>query len=330
MVSNRPFFIFKDSRSRCLLAILLLAVCVSSGGYVNLERAYGDGPVKVIAQPAFIGSDNNLKAVGIVKNLGTAPVEVTLGLNVVHRTSNSSTTIKEPTYGRIIYPSSVSPFKFSVDPSWSVLPPPYVLSSREVLVPHYKVLSLSYSNIPVGKDRALVGLVKNISPFNLQNVTILASVHNANGTQIDSVRSKLISMIRPGQSLPFAAVPDPVIKGRIAYFSCADIDVGNNASLNTLPLGDGRFMAYQMSGLAEVSDFRYDNLTNSLVFGIKHFDPAGGLFNLKIPQLSKGNVTVIFDGKLFSNSSVKADGRTISINIFVPPSNHQVQIKGIA
>src|SRR5919109_954139 len=153
MVRNPASFIFKDPRCRCLLAILLLAVCVSSGGYVNLEHAYGDGPVKVITQPGFIGSDNNLKVVGVVKNFGTSPVEVTLGLNVVHGTSNSSTTIKEPTYGRIIYPSSVSPFKFSVDPSWSVLSPPYLLSSRELIVPHYKVLSLSYSNVPVGKER---------------------------------------------------------------------------------------------------------------------------------------------------------------------------------
>jgi hypothetical protein len=327
MVCNRATFIPKDSRS--LLAILLPAICFFSWSYGNLEHAYGDGPVKVVTQPAFTGSDNKVKVIGVVKNLGAAPVEVTLGLKVVQGTTNSSTTIKEPTYGRIIYPSSVSPFKFSVEPSWSVRLPPYVLGSREVLIPHYKVLSLNYSNIPVGNDRALVGIVKNISPFDLQNVTILASVHNTNGTQIDSIKSKMISMIRPGQSLPFAAVPDPVIKGRIAYFSCADIDVGNNASLNTLPLGNGRFIAYQMGGLAEVSDFRYDNLTNSLVFGVKHFNPAGGLFSLKIPQMSKGHVTVMFDGKLFPNSSVKADGRTISIDIFVPPSNHQVQIKGI-
>ncbi|HKR57990.1 MAG TPA: hypothetical protein VJR67_03890 [Candidatus Nitrosopolaris sp.] len=329
MVFERAIFILKESRSRGLIAILLLAICVLSGGYGNIERAFADGPVKVITQPAFTGSDNKVKVIGIVKNLGTTPVEVTLGLNVVQGTTNSSTTIREPTYGRIIYPSSVSPFKFSVEPSWSIRLPPYLLSSREALVPHYKVLSLSYSNAPVGTGRALVGTVKNISPFNLQNVTILASVHTANGTQIDSVKSNMISVIKPGQSSPFTAIPDPIIKGRIAYFSCADIDVGNNASLNTLPLGNGRFIAYQMSGLAEISDFRYDNLTNSLVFGIKHFNPAGGLFSLKIPQMSKGHVTVMFDGKLFPNSSVKTDGRTISIDIFVPPSNHQVQIKGI-
>jgi hypothetical protein len=197
------------------------------------------------------GSDDKLNVVVIVKNSGNLPVEVNFGLNIVARDSGLVTTIKEPTYGRVIYPSSVSPFKFAVEPSWSLSGSPNILNSKEVLTPYYKVLSLSYSNMPVVNDKALIGTAKNVSPVDLHNVTILASVHKNNGTQIDSVKSQLFHVIRTGQTVAFAALPDPAIKSNIAYFSCADIDVGNNTALNTLGIGNSQFIAYQMSGVVQ-------------------------------------------------------------------------------
>lgn len=309
---------------------LALTVCIFCGGSVTVQHAYSESPIKVIAQPPFTGFDGKLNVVGIVKNSGNMPVEVNLGLNIVARDSGLFTTIKEPTYGRVIYPSSVSPFKFAVEPSWSLSGSPFILNSKEVLTPYYKVLSLSYSNMPVGNDKALIGTAKNISPVDLHNVTILASVHKTNGTQIDSVKSQLFPVIRTGQTVAFAALPDPAIKSNIAYFSCADIDVGNNTALNTLGIGNGQSIAYQMTGVVQISDFRYDNTTDSLLFGIKHYNPAGGPFSLKIPEMSKNQpVAVILDGKLYTEASVKMDGRTVHVDFFVPPDNHQVQIKGI-
>ena len=159
---------------------LALTICISCGGFVTVQHAYSESPIKVMAQPPFTGSDGKLNAVGIVKNSGNMPVEVNLGLNIVARDSGLVTTIKEPTYGRVIYPSSVSPFKFAVESSWSLSGSPFILDSKEVLTPYYKVLSLSYSNMPVGNDKALIGTAKNVSPVDLHNVTILASVHKSN------------------------------------------------------------------------------------------------------------------------------------------------------
>jgi hypothetical protein len=205
---------------------------------------------------------------------------------------------------------------------------PFILNAKAVLTPYYKPLNLSYSNMPAGSDKALVGTAKNISPFDLHNVTILASVHNAKGTQIDSVKSKLFPEIRPGQIVAFAASPDPVIKAHIAFFSCADISLGNNPTMSTLGIGNGQFISYQMYGVAQISALRYDNTTDSLVFGIKHYNAIGGPFSLKLPETSKNPVSVIMDGKLY-RASVQMDGRTVSVNFFVPPDNHEVQIKGI-
>jgi hypothetical protein len=312
------------------LIVVLLAICISCGSMVTVQHVYAGDPVNVIAQPPFAGSDGKVNVVGVVKNNGIMPIEVVLGLKVDAKSVGSgfSTTIKEPTYGKIIYPSSVSPFKFAFEPTWSASGAPFILNAKEVLTPQYKPLILSYSNMPAGSDRALLGTAKNISPFDLRNVTILASVHNANGIQIDSVKSELFPEIRPGQIVAFAALPDPAIKAHIAYFSCADIAIGNNPALNTLAIGNGQFISYQMYGAAQISELRYDNATDSLLFGIKHFNPAGGKFSLKLPESSNNPVSVMMDGKLTS-ASVKMDGKTVNVDFFVPPLDHQVQIKGI-
>lgn len=323
---------FLKFRAESIVAVLLVATCISCSSLMIVQHVFASSSASyVIAQPPFTGSDGKVYVVGVVKNSGSMPVEVILGLNIVSKSvgSDLSATIKEPTYGRIIYPSSVSPFKFAVDNTWSVTGAPFILSTKTILAPYYKPLSLNYSNTPLGNDRALVGTAKNISPFVLRNVTILASVHNANGTQIDSVKSQLFPVIKPGQVVAFAAVPDPSIKAHIAYFSCADISLANNPALNSLPIGNGHFIEYQMYGVVQISDLKYDNATDSLMFGIKDYDPAGGPFSFKMPQTSTNPVAVIMDGKPYSKASVRMDGKTVFVDFFVPPASHQIQIKGI-
>jgi hypothetical protein len=95
-------------------------------------------------------------------------------------------------------------------------------------------------------------------------------------------------------------------------------------------LGKGQFVAYDLRGLARISDFKYDNATDSLVFGVNYYSPIGGPLSLKIPQLSeKQSISVMMDGKLYKQASIKMNGKTVSIDFFVPPQDHQVQIKGV-
>jgi hypothetical protein len=37
----------------------------------------------------------------------------------------------------------------------------------------------------------------------------------------------------------------------------------------------------------------------------------------------------MMDGKLYKQASIKMNGKTVSIDFFVPPQDHDVQIKGI-
>lgn len=133
----------------------------------------------------------------------------------------------DPTYGRIIYPLTGAPFKFIIEPNQSVKGNTFISSIKQVPVPYYNVLRLNYSNMPTGSNKALVGTAENIGPFNLHDVSVYASVHDKNGVQIDSVKSNVISLIKPGEEVAFTALPDSAISPQVFYFSCAGVSLNN-------------------------------------------------------------------------------------------------------
>ncbi|MGC2428212.1 MAG: hypothetical protein WA421_14330 [Nitrososphaeraceae archaeon] len=297
--------------------------------FIPIAHANNYSLVKMTEQSTFRDSNGSLNVVGVVDNNGQMPVGITVGLNTTGGdSSKTTTTIKQSIYGRIIYPFAGAPFKFVIGPERSVISKAFITNINQISVPHYNVLRLNYSSMPIGDNRALVGTAKNVGPFDVYNVTVYASAHNRNGTQLDSVRSNVIPVIKHGMEVAFTAKPYPSIRSGILYYSCAGVDL--NAPITTLDLGKGQFIAYDLRGLARISDFKYDNKTDSIVFGVNYYSPNGGPLSLKIPQVSeKQSVSVIMDGKLYKQVSVGMDGKTVSINFFVPPEDHQVQIKGI-
>jgi hypothetical protein len=295
--------------------------------------AYDNNSVKMTDQRSFLDSRGNLNVVGVVNNVGRVPISVTVGLNTSTATFDSSkapTTYfaKEPIYGRIIYPLTGAPFKFVVNPQRIVTSKAFIVNVNQVSMPNWNVLSLDYSNMPVGKEAALVGIAKNIGTFDLHNVSVYASVHSRNGTQIDSVKSNIIPVIRPGQQIAFIAKPDSTVKSGVFYYSCAGFDL--DAPITTLNIGNGQFIPYDLRALARVSDFKYDHTTDSIVFGVKYYSTIGGPLTLKIPQVSeKQSVSVMMDGTLYKKASVKTNGKTVFIDFYVPPEDHNIQIKGV-
>ncbi|MGE5662562.1 MAG: FxLYD domain-containing protein [Ignavibacteriales bacterium] len=80
----------------------------------------------------------------------------------------------------------------------------------------------------VGNERALVDTVKNTAPFAVHNVTICASVHDNNQTQIDSANSKNIPTIEPGQELHFELIPNPSVKSNVIYYRIKAVECSWN------------------------------------------------------------------------------------------------------
>lgn len=304
-----------------MLALPLVALLVT----LSLFTASADAeePVKIIAQSSFVDSDGRLNVVGTVRNTGVVPVQATIGLHVQDKSMNK--VMQEPTYGRVIWPLNDSPFKFVIESG--TVGEPFIMNVQEADYPNYGVIILNYSSMATGEERAFVGTVKNTAQFDVHNLSVFASVRSDNATQLDSVRSNIIPVLKAGEEQPFAAIPDPAVRSKAYYYSCAGLDF--DAPIPTIDAGDGKFIPFNLNAFALVSSLRYENSTDSIAFGVRHYMPDGGPLSLKIPQLLRNQtVVVMLDGELH-DASVKGDGKTISIDFFVPNGDHKVEIKGV-
>ena len=274
----------------------------------------------------FVDSSGIVNIVGIVNNKGNVPLAITMGLDVTDRDGRIST-MQELPYGKVILPEKGAPFKFKLPDGMQAKGQPYVLKAEQVQQSFYNALVFNYTNMAVGDGKALIGTVRNDGPLEFHNLTVYASAHREDMADVDSVKSNIISVLRPGEQATFEASPDPAVKDSVFYYSCAGFDP--NEPISTIKTGDGKFLAYQLETVAKISDFRYDNATDSIAFGIKHYNPAGGPAKLKLPQLSNNQtIAVLMDGS-YSGIPVKMDGKTVTINMFIPPGDHDIRIQGV-
>jgi hypothetical protein len=314
-------FVIMPSRMH-ILAVPALALVVvlsfSTGAYS------ADESVKIIAQSSFVDSEGRLNLVGTVRNTGTLPVQAIVGLEV--QDENGIRMEQQPTYGRIIWPLNDSPFKFVIDSGTTGHP--FIANVKEVEVTHITdAIILNYTSMAAGEEKAFVGTVKNNAPFDIYNVSVFASARSENATQLDSVRSNVMPVLKASEEQPFIAFTDPAVESNVFFYSCAGLDL--DAPITTIDAGGGKFIAYDLNAAAQVSEIRYENDTDSIAFGIRPYSPTGGPVSLMIPQASQDqSVTVALDGK-FYESSIRDDGKTIYIDFFVPQGEHQVQIQRV-
>lgn len=312
-------------RMQILLAMSALAlVVILSLSTTAAAYSADDDSVKIIAQSSFVDSEGKLNIVGTVRNTGALPVQAIVGLEV--QDENGIRIEQQPTYGRIIRPLNDSPFKFVIDSGTTGHP--FIADFKEVEVTHITdMIILNYTSMAAGEENGFVGTVKNNAPFDIYNVSVFASARSDNATQLDSVRSNVIPVLRASEEQPFIAITDAAVKSRVYYYSCAGLDF--DAPITTIDAGGGKLIPYDLSAAAQVSAIRYENETDSIAFGIRPYSPTGGPISLMIPQVSQDQtVTVMLDGKLHE-SSIRDDGKTIYIDFFVPQGEHQVQIQRV-
>ena len=322
--------------------------------YNNAYRSLSLNNFTLTKQGSFLDSRGMLNIVGVVDNAGTIPANIRVGLNVTEKSSSGhdiqsndrtgmfpttttrTTTMVQPLFGKVIYPQGGSPFKFVIDPHiYNIGSKAFIVSIVGMRIPNYdSMLKLNYSNLASHPDGLLTGTAKNIGQLDLHNVSIYASAHDGNGKQIDSVKSQPVPLIRPGEEVKFIAIPNAAVKSKIVYYSCAGVDL--NEPINTLSVGNGKFIAYDMQSIAKVSDFRYDNSTDSIKFGVQHYNPTGGPLTFRLAQLSNNHtVYVTMDGKPYptmqdSKATINRDGKTIMLNLFIPKGEHQLVIRGVS
>jgi hypothetical protein len=290
---------------------LLVILSFSTGAYSSYDARSTDEPVKIIAQSSFVDSEGRTNIVGTVRNTGTLPVEATVGLAVEDKAGIRIQ--QQPTYGRMIWPLNDSPFKFVVESGSAG--DPFIADVKEVgATQTTDMITLNYTSMAAGEERAFVGTVKNNAPFDIYNISVFASVRSENSTQLDTVRTKVIPVLKPSEE-------------QVYYYSCAGLDL--DEPITTIEAGGGKFIAYDLNAAAQVSAIRYENETDSIGFRIRPYNPAGGPISFMIPQVSQNqNVTVTLDDKLHE-ASIRPDGKTIYIDFFVPQGEHQVQIQRV-
>jgi hypothetical protein len=324
-----------------LVSILTLPILLQQFPSLVTAHAAADtlnNSVKMTKQQSFVDSSGRLNVIGVVDNNGKIPVAVTVSLDILGKTGLTKV-VTDPTFGNIIYPFTGAPYKFIIAPNQSVKGTAFISSVKQVPVPNYNVIRLNYSNMPsTSNNKALVGTVQNIGPFDLHDVSVYASVHDRNGIQIDSVKSNILHLIKPGQEAQFIALPDYTTTPNVYYYSCAGVSLGI-APMTALDIGKGQSILYDIIGVVRISDFKYNAANDSIVFAVKHYNPDGGPMSLKLVKNSGSPtaVSVMMDGKMYNNNndnnnslSVKTmDAKTVHIDLFVPSGDHSVQIKGI-
>jgi len=294
----------------------------------NYTPVNGSEDIKISSGSSFIDSNGKLNILGVVTNYGVTSERVVVGLNIHNKIDDSNITLNDTTFSKIIYPGKESPFKFKISTDYDVLGKPHIIQMKKVNDPFYNVIIQNYSNFPVGQNKELAGTLKNTGNVVMQNISVYASVHNKNGTQIDSIKSNSIPILKPGEVKSFSARPDNSIVKDANYFSCAGFDP--NSPISTLDLGNGKFLAYGLESVAKISNFGYNKSTDSISFSADHYNPLGGIVTFKIPQLDNNHdVTIYLDDSGLKDQQITKNGKTIITNIFVPPNEHVIRIAGI-
>ncbi len=308
-----------------VLIIFLLTLCIFQ---FNHTPVYGSEDIKISSGSSFLDSNGKLNIIGVVTNYGVTSEQVVVGLDIHNKIDDSNITLNDTTFSKIIYPGKESPFKFKISTDYDVLGKPHIIQMKKVNDPFYNVIIQNYSNFPVGQNKELVGTLKNTGNVVMQNISVFASVHNKNGSQIDSIKSNSIPILKPGEVKSFSARPDNSIVKDANYFSCAGFDP--NSPINTLDLGNGKFLAYGLESVAKISNFSYNKSTDSISFSADHYNPLGGIVTFKIPQLDNNHdVTIFLDNLGLKDQQITKNGKTIITNIFVPPNEHVIRIAGI-
>jgi hypothetical protein len=322
-----------------LICCLGLALFTSFMYMSNL--AYGLNENIVLKDPgSFLDNSGQNNIIGVIDNNGKFPVDVTVAVNVTDKSqglpsassgSNETAvrTLTSPTFARIIYPGTGAPFKIVLDNRLvEAVSPPFVYGVKDVDKINYNLLKLNYSNMAMGSERALIGTMENTAPFPIYNATVYASVHDTNKAQIDSVISDQVPALQPGEKAQFKLIPDVSVMSNAVYYSCAGFSL--TAPINTFKTSSGGFIPFDLQAVAKIINLTYDEASESVVFGIDHYNPNGGFITLKLPQMSEDQkLSVMMDGLPDDDVKMTSDGKTIKLDIFIPPDEHQIEVNGV-
>ena len=108
-----------------------------------------------------------------------------------------------------------------------------------------------------------------------------------------------------------------------------------NPQMNKLIIDDNKVLRYDFEGPVAIRDLKYDNSSDSMLFGIKHYNPDGGPLVIKMASSeysgSQYPLSILVDGKdlTIDRTAINDNGKVLTTNIEIPPKEHEIQIMGI-
>ena len=292
-----------------------------------LPNSYSESAISILEEKTYKDSNGYWNLIGSLRNQAETPLELSFDINSLNLSKSQSDIFKSITFANVIYPNSVVPFKLVSSEKELFKNFSNMIKIKQVNRPMFSDIVHEYSNLAKGDENVLSGAIKNTGSTIIKDIVVYASVHAKNTTQLDSVKSGIIPILLPGEEKSYTIIPDQLIKSDVYYYSCAGLDI--NAPITTLDTGDG-FLAFDLQSVSLVSNFGYDSSSDSIIFTIKPYNPNGGDALLKIPQSKMDQkVNVKLDGKIHSKADIDMDGKTITMNIPIPPNEHDIVISGV-
>ena len=202
----------------CLWLFLLFNLNLDIGYSLPEFQNSTNYSINITEQREFKDLENNTNIVGSVENNNYVPLTIKLGLNITNTENNKTITMIESPFSSIIYPFSVVPFKFIIQDNYLISGDIFTYEIQEQSQPFLNLLVQNYSKFAQGKEKALIGTIKNPTQFVIKNVTVYAIAYAKNGTQIDSIKNEPIDVINPNQEISFKIIPDPSVKKDVWYY----------------------------------------------------------------------------------------------------------------
>lgn len=106
--------------------------------------------------------------------------------------------------------------------------------------------------------------------------------------------------------------------------------------MNKLSIDNSKVVRYDLEGPVAIRDLKYDNASDSMLFGVKHYNPDGGPLGIKVASNeysgSQNPLSIMLDGKDLPIDRIATtdDGKVLTMNIMIPPKEHEIQIIGVS
>ena len=263
----------------------------------------------------------------------TSPVEITLGLNVYNDSSKRHDIIKEHPFKRLTYDiDEPVPFKFTINPTKhqvksDSVPFIYNIKKAESQSPKINTFTLKYNETLLGPSKELYGTVRNTAPNTIKNLTLFAIVHDKNGAQVDSVKTK-IPIIEPQETVNFSFVPDKAIKDLVLTYSCVGGELEDLNSYHIINMHPNKTLGYKFSGLMEINSLNYDNKTDQLSIQVNNLYPVASSLSLQMKPEQQNLLSIKMDGHNL-DSKITNGNNTTTVDLAIPQGKHEINIYNI-